>query len=119
MMELNLLSIVLPYLCGKEAPILTFNIYSQLQSFPRNQNMKPFYNVSMEQEAETSNLSQLLFQMIGTIGTEGLDYLGDLANLLKVVVHLIFLIWKNRIVFSLLKALPRFINSILNNITEF
>ncbi|KAL0224477.1 hypothetical protein P9112_003867 [Eukaryota sp. TZLM1-RC] len=64
----------------------------------------------------------IAISIFGTIGSEGLHFLDDLGKLLKesgcVLIFFDFWIWKNRIVFSLLKAFPRD-NSILNNITEF
>ncbi|KAL0218646.1 hypothetical protein P9112_004299 [Eukaryota sp. TZLM1-RC] len=62
----------------------------------------------------------IAISIFGTIGNEGLHFLDDLEKLLKESGRTFdFLIWKNRIIFSLFKALSHYINSILNNITEF
>ncbi|KAL0209116.1 hypothetical protein P9112_011703 [Eukaryota sp. TZLM1-RC] len=58
--------------------------------------------------------------IFGTLVREGLSFLNDLGSFLKDSGRSFDqLIWKNRIVFSLFKALPRYFNSILLSITEF
>ncbi|KAL0205359.1 hypothetical protein P9112_000666 [Eukaryota sp. TZLM1-RC] len=58
--------------------------------------------------------------IFGTLGREGLSFLNDLGSFLKDSGRSFDqLIWKNRIVFLLFKALPRYFNSILLSITEF
>ncbi|KAL0206832.1 hypothetical protein P9112_012543 [Eukaryota sp. TZLM1-RC] len=62
----------------------------------------------------------IAISIFGTIGSEGLHFLDDLEKLLKETGHTFdsfHLEEQNRI--SLFKALPGYINSILNNITEF